>query len=64
MITDGVLDRLNGKLPEERFARLLMEIESRNPKEIADRLMRYVILASDQPIRDDMTILVAGIWRK
>lgn len=64
MITDGVLDRLNGKLPEERFARLLMEIESRNPKEIADRLMRYVILASDQPIRDDMTILVTGIWRK
>lgn len=63
MITDGVLDRLGGNRPEERLARILMQTENHNPKEIADRLLRYVTLSSDQPVRDDMTILATGIWR-
>lgn len=63
MITDGVLERLGGRAPEERLARILMQTQSCNPKEIADRLLRYAALSSAQPIRDDMTVLVTGIWR-
>lgn len=63
MVTDGVLDRLGGNAPEKRFARVLMQTECRNPKEIAGRLLKYVMLSSDGPCRDDMTVLVTGIWR-
>lgn len=63
MVTDGILDRLCQPDPEEYFARALMQLESRNPKDMAERLLKYAAHASDQPFRDDMTVLVTGIWR-
>ena len=33
-----------------------------NPNEIAAFILRYAIRASQGVIRDDMTVLVIGIW--
>jgi stage II sporulation protein E len=63
MVTDGVLDRIGGEAPELLIAKALKKIKSNNPKEIASKLLKYATLVVDTPCKDDMTILVAGIWR-
>lgn len=44
------------------MAELLEMIEEQNPGEIAEKLLHTVLCLSGGRIRDDMTILVAGIW--
>ena len=42
----------------------ILKIESKNPQEMADALMEQVLEQGNQKVRDDMTILVVGIWKK
>ncbi len=64
MVSDGVLDALTGENKEEELGRLLMDIDTKNPKEMADRLLEAVKEYTGQEIMDDMTVLVTGIWQK
>lgn len=63
MVSDGVLEALSGDNKEEALGRLLMDIDTRNPKEMADRLLEAVKEYTGQEIMDDMTVLVTGIWQ-
>lgn len=66
MVTDGVLDALEEAGQEETgnaaMAELIGMMKEPNPTEIAEQLLHAVLCVSGGHIRDDMTILVAGIW--
>lgn len=63
MVSDGVLEAFSGENKEEELGRLLMDIDTRNPKEMADRLLEAVLEYTGQEIMDDMTVLVTGLWQ-
>lgn len=64
MVTDGILDRIGGDEPEAVFSAMLEEVKGGNPREMAKKLLSMVMKAETGPVSDDMTILVAGIWKK
>lgn len=64
MVSDGVLEAFDGEDKEEELGRLLMDIHAKNPKDMADELLGIVREYTGQEIRDDMTVLVTGIWRR
>lgn len=62
MMSDGVTDAMEEFGYGEEMCELVSRIELQNPKEIAQTLLQYVIRRSRGCIRDDMTILVIGVW--
>lgn len=62
MMSDGVVDAMEEQDYGEDMCQIISKIENQNPKEIARNLLQYVIRRSKGAIRDDMTILVIGIW--
>ncbi len=62
MVTDGVLEGMEGEDKEGAFCGLLASAASRNPKELAEQLLEAAL--GDGEARDDMTVLAAGIWKK
>lgn len=64
MMTDGVLDALPLEREEETMKEIIMDITEQTPKEISRGILERVLGYSDYRARDDMTVLVAGVWRK
>lgn len=62
MLSDGVLDALSEGIGEEAFPEVVGRMEYNNPNEIANQILAYAIGQSRGRIRDDMTVLVTGIW--
>lgn len=63
MVTDGVLDALPGDNKEIVMKEFLESLEEMTPQELADRILEFAVSCIGRP-RDDMTALVAGIWRR
>ena len=63
MVTDGVLDA-SSKGKEQVFADYLATLTANNPQEIAELLLEYVREQNEYEDADDMTIMVAGMWKK
>ena len=63
MVSDGVLDALPGEDKEETMKEYLENLERKNPQDMAEEILRLVMETGGAG-RDDMTVLVAGIWRK
>ena len=64
MMTDGVLDALPAMKEEETMKEIIMDIHEGTPKEIGRGILERVLGYSDYRARDDMTVLVAGMWKK
>lgn len=64
MLSDGVLEAVEGEEKEEVFGRVLMDMKLQNPKEMAQYILNYAVEQSGGAPRDDMTVLVTGIWKK
>lgn len=64
MMTDGVLDALPTEREEETMKEIIMDIQEDGPKEISRGILERVLGYSDYRARDDMTVLVAGMWKK
>jgi stage II sporulation protein E len=64
MVTDGVLDSMKGDNKEAMMEELIMEIKSKNPQEIANRILDKTLSESNFIPIDDMTVITAGIWLK
>ena len=64
MLSDGVLDALSQGMGEEVLPEIIGRMEYRNPNEIANQILTYCIRQSKGQVRDDMTVLVMGIWNK
>ncbi len=62
MLSDGILDALSQGLGEEVLPEIIGRMEYTNPNEIANQILAYAIKQSKGQIRDDMTVLVIGIW--
>lgn len=62
MVSDGILDGLSQGIGEDALSEVISRINLENPKEIAASILNYVIRACKGVIRDDMTVIVAGIW--
>ena len=63
MMTDGVLEAFRDKGYEEAVRNCLAGMEEESPREMAEKLMQLAIFASEGNVRDDMTILIATLWR-
>lgn len=63
MVTDGVVEALPFYNKEYQMSRIIADIPKCSPKEMAD-LIRKEILYYIGDYKDDMTIMVTGIWKK
>ena len=63
MVSDGVLDALPGDRTEQ-MKQLLLEVKNSEPREFARELLERVLRLGGCRARDDMTVLVARIWKK
>lgn len=64
MITDGVLDGLSFEHEEEIMKDIILTTKKRNPREFAKAVLERVLMYNENKAKDDMTVLVAGIWGK
>ncbi len=64
MVSDGVLDALSQGIGEDMLSEFIGGISLENPGEIASAILNFGIQQSRGRIRDDMTVLVTGIWKK
>lgn len=62
MLSDGIRDGLAEGIGEEALSEIISRMTLENPKEMANYLLNYVIRECKGRIRDDMTVLVVGIW--
>lgn len=62
LMTDGVLDAFGDERYEEAVGQLIAGISEVSPGRVAERIMETALRYSGGRIRDDMTVLVAGIW--
>lgn len=63
MLSDGVLDALEQGIGEEILPEVIGRITHTNPGEIAGQILSYCLHQSKGQIKDDMTVLVMGVWR-
>ena len=64
MLSDGVLDALSQGIGEEIMPEIIGKTTHTNPGEIANQILSYCPHQSRGQIRDDMTVLVIGIWNQ
>lgn len=64
MVTDGILDALPIEKQELLIQEIIMEADSANPQKISAHIMERILEYTKGDIRDDMTVLVTGIWKK
>ena len=64
MISDGILDALSQGIGEDMLSELIGSANLENPGEMANAILNFCIHQSRGRIRDDMTVLVIGIWKK
>ena len=64
MVTDGVLEYLHVKNPEEKISEMISMISTDNPEVLAQKLLEHVLLFNGGHAMDDMTVIAAGIWEK
>ena len=62
MLSDGITDALSQGIGEEVLPEIIGRMEYASPGEIANQILAYCIKQSNGQIRDDMTVLVTGIW--
>ena len=62
MVSDGIPDGLSQGIGEEALSEIISRTTLENPKEMAGAILNYVIRACKGAVRDDMTVIVAGIW--
>ncbi len=64
MVSDGILDALSQGIGEDMLSELIGSTSLENPGEIANAILNFCIRQCKGHIRDDMTVLVIGIWKK
>lgn len=64
LISDGVLEGLEQSGCEDTMCEVISKLSTESPKELAETLLQYVLRQSKGHIRDDMTIIAAGVWEK
>jgi stage II sporulation protein E len=63
MMTDGILDACPGDRKEQTMSEYLASLPAKSPQDMAERILDFACQNAGGS-RDDMTVLVAGIWKK
>ncbi|BCN28986.1 stage II sporulation protein E [Anaeromicropila herbilytica] len=64
MVTDGVLECLPIEEKEAYMEKILMDSKITNAGELANYILEKAIEQNNHTAKDDMTVMVAGIWKK
>ena len=64
MFSDGILDALSQGSGEEMLTEIIGSSDLENPGEMANSILNFCIHQCRGHIRDDMTVMVIGIWKK
>ena len=63
LISDGILDALSDMESEIVLREIISNLTLEHPKEMANQILQYMIHSSRGNIRDDMTVMVIGLWK-
>lgn len=63
MLTDGILESLTALGEEEKLTDYISKLTAKNPREMAQRILQYSIGLCRGNIKDDMSVLVFGLWK-
>lgn len=64
MVSDGIIDAIAEKKPEDYMEDLILKQKTSNPKEMANAILSDVLSQCAYSPEDDMTVLVLGVWKK
>lgn len=64
MVSDGVLDCIKEEDKEEFLQKVIMNIASKSPQEVANTILTAALMQQSYEPVDDMTVLVCGLWEK
>lgn len=64
MISDGIVDSLKSEDKEGEMGRIIMDIETSSPREMALEILSRSLAMADGIPKDDMTVICTGIWDK
>ena len=64
MVSDGIVEAIEGEDKEKSISRILMDISSVNPQEMAQEILENILKQSGSREEDDMLVMVAGVWDK
>lgn len=62
MLTDGVTEAIPSKERESFMIKIIRESKTKNSKEIADNIIEKALKLQCHKAKDDMMVLVLGIW--
>jgi stage II sporulation protein E len=63
MMTDGILDACPGDQKEKTMSEYLASLPAKSPQDMAEHILDFACQNAGEN-HDDMTVLVAGIWKK
>ena len=64
MVSDGIVDALNCQDKEEAMGRIIMDINTSNPKQMATGILTKALTMCKGVPKDDMTVICTGVWEK
>ena len=64
MVSDGVIDQIEAEDKEGYIKELLLAMDTNNPQELVSGLLETISLESQGNLRDDITALCIGVWKK
>lgn len=64
MVSDGIIDAFPGDEKEFYVENILQNLDSNNPSEVANSVLMQALSRNAKEASDDMSVLVAGVWKK
>ncbi|MCI8992649.1 MAG: SpoIIE family protein phosphatase [Eubacterium sp.] len=64
LVSDGVLEHLNVDEPEETMKEIIGSIRTNHPGNFTKEILKHVMVYTGGEVKDDMTVLAAGIWKR
>lgn len=64
MVSDGVLDGVIFENKETYLAELIADLDTNNVQRMAETIMEEIVAMQRGQMRDDSTVLVAGVWER
>lgn len=64
MVTDGVIEYLHVRNPQETLIDIIAAVQTDNAGVLAEKILEQVLVRTGGHAMDDMTVLVTGIWEK
>lgn len=63
MVTDGIIDALESGGYEDMLQGYIEDLQDRNPKDLAQKILQFALRCSGGRVADDMTVVVLGVYR-